>query len=68
MRMKILSLGTMLRVSVIQLVLLFALAVSWKPKVIREELIYGPRSWDLIRTEELPKTFDLFGFSLPSHR
>lgn len=51
----------------IQLVLLFTLAVSWKPKVIRDELIYGPRSWDVIRTEELPKNFDLYLALLHPH-
>lgn len=50
-----------------QLVLLFTLAVSWKPKVIRDELIYGPRSWDVIRTEELPKNFDLYLALLHPH-
>ena len=58
--MKVLSLSTTRRMIMTQLVLLFTLAVSWKPKVIRDELIYGPRSWDVIRTEELPKNFDLY--------
>lgn len=66
--MKVLSLGTTRRVDVTCIVLLFTLAVSWKPKVIRDELIYGPRSWDVIRTEELPKTFDLSSPHAQSHR
>ena len=66
--MKVLSLGMALRVDVTRLVLLFTLAVSWKPKVIRDELIYGPRSWDVIRTEELPKNFDLSFPHTPHHR
>ena len=65
--MKVLSLSTAHRMTIIQLVLLFTLAVSWKPKVIRDELIYGPRSWDVIRTEELPKNFDLFLSLLHPH-
>ena len=68
MRMKVLSLSTARRMTMIHLVLLFTLAVSWKPKVIRDELIYGPRSWDVIRTEELPKNFDLFLALLQPHR
>lgn len=67
MRMKVLSLSTARRMIMIQLVLLFTLAVSWKPKVIRDELIYGPRSWDVIRTEELPKNFDLYLALLHPH-
>ena len=66
--MKVLSLGTANRMNVTRLVLLFTLAVSWKPKVIREELIYGPRSWDVIRTEELPKNFDLSLSHVQPHR
>ena len=67
MRMKVLSLSTTRRMIMTQLVLLFTLAVSWKPKVIRDELIYGPRSWDVIRTEELPKNFDLYLALLHPH-
>ena len=65
--MKVLSLSTARIMIMIQLVLLFILAVSWKPKVIRDELIYGPRSWDVIRTEELPKNFDLYLALLHPH-
>ena len=65
--MKVLSLSTARIMIMIQLVLLFSLAVSWKPKVIRDELIYGPRSWDVIRTEELPKNFDLYLALLHPH-
>ncbi len=65
--MKVLSLSTTRRMIMIQLVLLFTLAVSWKPKVIRDELIYGPRSWDVMRTEELPKNFDLYLALLHPH-
>ena len=65
--MKVLSLSTTRRMIMTQLVLLFTLAVSWKPKVIRDELIYGPRSWDVIRTEELPKNFDLYLALLHPH-
>lgn len=67
MRMKVLFLSTARRMIMTQLVLLFTLAVSWKPKVIRDELIYGPRSWDVIRTEELPKNFDLYLALLHPH-
>ena len=67
MQMKVLSLSTARRMIMILLVLLFTLAVSWKPKVIRDELIYGPRSWDVIRTEELPKNFDLYLALLHPH-
>ena len=67
MRMKVLFLSTARSMIMIQLVLLFTLAVSWKPKVIRDELIYGPRSWDVIRTEELPKNFDLYLALLHPH-
>ena len=65
--MKVLFLSTARRMIMTQLVLLFTLAVSWKPKVIRDELIYGPRSWDVIRTEELPKNFDLYLALLHPH-
>ena len=65
--MKVLSLSTTRRMIMTQLVLLFTLAVSWKPKVIRDELIYCPRSWDVIRTEELPKNFDLYLALLHPH-
>ena len=67
MRMKVLFLSTARSMIMTQLVLLFTLAVSWKPKVIRDELIYGPRSWDVIRTEELPKNFDLYLALLHPH-
>lgn len=65
--MKVLFLSTARSMIMTQLVLLFTLAVSWKPKVIRDELIYGPRSWDVIRTEELPKNFDLYLALLHPH-
>ena len=65
--MKVLFLSTARSLIMTQLVLLFTLAVSWKPKVIRDELIYGPRSWDVIRTEELPKNFDLYLALLHPH-
>ena len=44
---------------IIRLVLLFAVVFSWKPDVIRDELVHGPPSWEIIKTEELPKNFDL---------
>ena len=41
------------------LVMLLVAVLAWKPDVIREELHNGPRSWEIIKTEELPKEFDL---------
>ena len=40
--------------------LVLTIALAWKPDVIREELVKNPHAWDVIKTEELPKNFDLY--------